>query len=619
MAPKKRKSLSAADGEQVEQKTQIPEDVLAELRALGHEVDASDLMMPLQLRGVTATALAILEARFVRIFSKKSQKIQLVCRRCSWSSMATGVCRGVEHAVHFANPNPSDVQRYLESRELDYDEKRAKALTEYKKFGSRTNACANPNHVTPQELKVLNAQKNPAAKLWFELLRAPEARAMLPEKQPRPAMDQEGLERLHALSIFQNHQSFMSVESNMTKLFFKNLAPTYKCPTRFKVRDVLDSTAAELEDYKQKLLKQGPFCLCTDGATISGLGFLNVGIMDSGGVCYHLDHISMVHRDSTAAGLAEVLRPYAQHKSVFGICADNAANIQAAIAILAAERQDFVLPLRCMEHGMQLLLKDVRAAIPWLEKATKEVNAAIRTVRRSKKFFGKLKASGLVLQHRRKTRHNSWSTMAVKWVQHRAKVAELLRSEGPEKLGHSARQRKKLQTALLALERRPLEARIRRAVPVMWAVTSASKVFACARLPEALGVWCLLKSRLEEALETCDFKDSGENNGTVELRKNKVRELYARRKEQFCTDMVLAASIFDPRPLFGLEEPDHAHAAFVMARKILPKKFFDSTEVQEACVSDMDDYRAKKGLFRDTDFPTSDAPLSEAWKAKMIV
>lgn len=60
--------------------------------------------------------------------------------------------------------------------------------------------------------------------------------------------------------------------------------------------------------------------------------------------------------------------------------------------MLAAERQDFAVPLRCMEHGMQLLLKDVRAAIPWLEKATKEVNAAIRTVRRSKKFFGKLKA-----------------------------------------------------------------------------------------------------------------------------------------------------------------------------------------------------------------------------------
>ena len=201
--------------------------------------------------------------------------------------------------------------------------------------------------------------------------------------------------------------------------------------------------------------------------------------------------------------------------------------------------------------------------------------------------------------------------MAVKWVQHRAKVAELLRREGPEKLGHSAKQRKKLQTALLALERRALEARVRRALPVMWAVTSASKVFACARLPEALGIWCLLKSRLQEALETCDFKDSGENSGTVELRKDKVRELYTQRREQFCTDVVVACSVFDPRPLSGLEEPDHVHAAFVMARKLLPKKFFDSTEVQEACVSHLDDYRAKKGLFRDTDFPTSDAPLSE--------
>lgn len=286
MAPKKRKSLSTADGEQAEKETRIPEDILAELRTAGHEVDSADLMLPLQLRGVTATALAILEPRFVRILSKKSNRVQLVCRRCSWSSTATGVCRGVEHAVHFANPNPSDVQRYLESRELDYDETRAKALTNYKNFGSRTNGCSNPSHVTPQELKIMNAQKNAAAKLWFELLRTPEAQAMLPgEAQPRPAMDQEGLERLHALSIFYNHQSFMSVESNMTKLFFKNLAPAYKCPTRFKVRAVLDSTAAELEDYQNKLLQKGPFCLCTDGATISGLGFLNVGIMDSSGVC----------------------------------------------------------------------------------------------------------------------------------------------------------------------------------------------------------------------------------------------------------------------------------------------------------------------------------------------
>ncbi|CAE7833910.1 unnamed protein product [Symbiodinium sp. CCMP2592] len=567
----------------------------------------------MNLRGVTATAVAILESRFVRIRSRKFQKIRLVCRRCSWSSTATGVCRGVEHAVHFANPNASDVHKYLESRELDYDEKRAKALAKYKDGGSRTNACSNPSHVTQQELKVLNAQKNPAAQLWWELLKTPESRAMLPgDAQPRPVLDQEGLERLHALSIFHSHQSFMSVENDMTKLFFKNLAPNYKCPTRFKVRDVLDSTAAEMEEFQKKLLLKGPFCLCTDGATIAGLGFLNVGIMDSSGMCFHLDHISMIDRESTAIGLAEVLRPWTRHKSVFGICADNAANIQAALAILAAERADFAVPLRCMEHGMQLLLKDVRAAMPWLEKATKEVNAAIRTVRRSKKFFGKLKASGLVLQHRRKTRHNSWSTMAVRWVQHRAKVAELLRKEGgPEKLGHSVKQRNKLQRALLALERRGLEARVRRAVPVLWAVTSASKLFACGRLPEALGVWTLLKTRLNEALETCDFRDTGENSGTVALRKKAVLDVYGRRREQFVTDIVLASAVFDPRPLSGLEEPDHMHAAFVMARRLLPTKFFDSTEVQEACVSDLDDYRAKKGLFRDAEFPHSDAPLAE--------
>ena len=51
----------------------------------------------------------------------------------------------------------------------------------------------------------------------------------------------------------------------------------------------------------------------------------------------------MVHRDSTAAGLAEVLRPYAQHKSVFGICADNAANIQAISGVESLCR--FVSPI----------------------------------------------------------------------------------------------------------------------------------------------------------------------------------------------------------------------------------------------------------------------------------
>ena len=49
--------------------------------------------------------------------------------------------------------------------------------------------------------------------------------------------------------------------------------------------------------------------------------------------CFHLDHISMIERESTAVGLAEVLRPWTRHKSVFGICADNAANIQATSAV----------------------------------------------------------------------------------------------------------------------------------------------------------------------------------------------------------------------------------------------------------------------------------------------
>ena len=67
---------------------------------------------------------------------------------------------------------------------------------------------------------------------------------------------------------------------------------------------------------------------------------------------------------------------------------------QAALGILSSERADKMLQLRCMEHGCQLLVKDIREAMPWLQVATKDVNRAIKSVRRSKKFFGKLKASG---------------------------------------------------------------------------------------------------------------------------------------------------------------------------------------------------------------------------------
>lgn len=46
--------------------------------------------------------------------------------------------------------------------------------------------------------------------------------------------------------------------------------------------------------------------------------------------CLHLEHVSTVEIESTAANLAVVLRRWTEYESVAGICADNAPNIQAA-------------------------------------------------------------------------------------------------------------------------------------------------------------------------------------------------------------------------------------------------------------------------------------------------
>ena len=68
-------------------------------------------------------------------------------------------------------------------------------------------------------------------------------------------------------------------------------------------------------------------------------------------------------------------------------------------------------------------------------------------------------------------------------LQCRLKAAELLRRETPEKLGSTSQQKQKFKTALALLEKRALDARIRRALPVLWAVTTASRLFATGRLP----------------------------------------------------------------------------------------------------------------------------------------
>ena len=84
-----------------------------------------------------------------------------------------------------------------------------------------------------------------------------------------------------------------------------------------------------------------------------------------------------------------------ESQMIFPAGSKNHIAVQAALAMLCSERASKMhkmLQLRCMEHGCQLLLRDLREAMPWLRKCTKTVNTAIKGVRRSKKFFGKLKA-----------------------------------------------------------------------------------------------------------------------------------------------------------------------------------------------------------------------------------
>ena len=202
--------------------------------------------------------------------------------------------------------------------------------------------------------------------------------------------------------------------------------------------------------------------------------------------------------------------------------------------------------------------------------------------------------------------------MCVKFLQCRHKAAELLRREDPDKLGHNPKQKQKLKNALASLEKRALDARVRRAVPMLWAVTTASRHFASARLPEAYGIWVLLREKLLAALESCDFRDMGETSDTLRCRKAKVMEILDQRSSQFCSDLVVAASVFDARQLGELEEPRHFHYAFVTARRLLPSMYFQDADVVKQCQADFDDYREQKGLFRNLNYPETNATLQQA-------
>ena len=68
------------------------------------------------------------------------------------------------------------------------------------------------------------------------------------------------------------------------KLFFRKLSPEYKPPTRTHVREVVDASADTVaEALHKQLCTDGPWCLVTDGPTIAGCGFLNIGAMAASG------------------------------------------------------------------------------------------------------------------------------------------------------------------------------------------------------------------------------------------------------------------------------------------------------------------------------------------------
>ena len=320
----------------------------------------------------------------------------------------------------------------------------------------------------------------------------------------------------------------------MARLFLKSIAPDYKPPDRKKVRASLAEAAQEMDvKLVETLRSAGPWVLSADGATIDHCGFFNVLASDLNGRCIHLAHCSTVDMDATTEALMDLLRPWTDISTVVAVCADNAANIQAAVRRLSANSQRPLFALRCQEHGAQLLLKDIREGMPFIRRATQDIHQCIKWLRRSKKLFGKVKAAGIVIQHRRKTRHNSWTSMTLKWLQHKVAVVRIARAHGVERLGHTEKQRRKAARMVQTWEHHPLEARARRLAPVLFLVSQLSRSLACARLPEALNLWKLAERQLREAFETADFRDTDETEAQVRARRDELRQILRKRLDMF--------------------------------------------------------------------------------------
>ena len=206
----------------------------------------------------------------------------------------------------------------------------------------------------------------------------------------------EDLQRLHALSIIHQHAPFNSIENPVCKMFLKAVAPDYKPPDRKRVREVLHACSEELQTtLVQKLRADGPWVISADGATVDSCGFFNILASNLQGTCLHLAHCQTTEMDCTAEALSDLLRPWVEISSIASICGDNAKNMVACARRLAEQSPHPLMALRCHEHGAQLLLKDIREAMPYVKNATTEIHAAIKWLRKQKKLIGKVGAACL--------------------------------------------------------------------------------------------------------------------------------------------------------------------------------------------------------------------------------
>ena len=382
--------------------SELSPEVRAKLEGLGHKIPDDAGVLPLNLRGVTSQQVAILEEHFLRVGPEKKGKRQehlVCCLNCSWSSKSSGLYRALEHVLHRSNPNKEDVTKFLQSKGLAFTEQKASELEKYRGNGNRVLCCTKPVEYTQELYATLAGQGNSAAKLWNKLLKADPALDDLVNAvtddgvEPRKPED---LQRLHALSIIHQHAPFNSIENPVCKMFLKAVAPDYKPPDRKRVREVLHACSEELQTtLVQKLRADGPWVISADGATVDSCGFFNIRASNLQGTCLHLAHCQTTEMDCTAEALSDLLRPWVEISSIASICGDNAKNMVACARRLAEQSPHPLLALRCHEHGAQLLLKDIREAMPYVKNATTEIHAAIKWLRKQKKLIGKVRAACL--------------------------------------------------------------------------------------------------------------------------------------------------------------------------------------------------------------------------------